>query len=236
MAKVFRKVYTVGSGDNWFTEFSINQRLMNMGEKSPRILECLQASEDDRVLLFPYCPHGDIFTYIERYKFLDEALILKWIKQMVEAVYYLHEVCHIAHMDLSLENFLVTDELDLKLCDFAQSHSTHETLVLGSSVGKSGYNARELYDASTIEDTKACDMWSLGICIFNLFFRFTLWTSVRDKRFALFMKDNELFWQRNEEYLPQRLYTPLIMNWVKRLICLDPSKRMTISEWQKEIK
>jgi serine/threonine protein kinase len=56
----------------------------------------------------------------------------------------LHEKAEICHLDLKLENILIDDNFDLKICDFGFSQS-HTQLVV-SNKGTDGYKAPEIYN------------------------------------------------------------------------------------------
>ena len=46
--------------------------------------------------------------------------MLKWFAQLLSALAYLSS-CHIAHCDLKLKNILLSNNDDLKLCDFGSA-------------------------------------------------------------------------------------------------------------------
>lgn len=234
VTKVFRRDTAIGSGDNWHTELTMNRHIM-ASEPSPYLLMCSQAVEEDKVMVFPYCHHGDIISYMQCGR-ASWKLKKKWMHQMVDAVFHLHEVLGMAHMDLSLENFMVTKDVDLKLGDFAQAYRTHTPLLVRNVVGKKCYSARELVEHTIVEDTKACDMWSLGICIFSMFFNCFLWTSCKDRHFLWFVKDPEGFWAFYGQYIKDTKRTRFIISLVKKLLYLDPAKRLSIVGLQNELK
>jgi serine/threonine protein kinase len=58
----------------------------------------------------------------------------------------------VAHLDLKLENVLLTEEFRIKLCDLGFSQSTEDRVF--QSVGTDGYKAPEIYKFAegTFED------------------------------------------------------------------------------------
>ncbi len=241
VAKIFHELRKAESGDTWMVEMLMNLKIMNFGGTlSPFILKCESIHEEERVIVFPYCHQIDIIHYMERNR-CSEELLLKWVDQMIDAVYCLHEHLEIAHMDLSLENFMLTQDLEIRLGDFAQACHANSVLTITGSIGKKSYGAYEIFARDTVYNPKTCDMWSLGICIFAMFFNCLLWFSHRDSRFIGFIHNQGQFWEKLEEAIKQvkgeqqDVITFKILKLVKRLVVLNPDERMTIKELKQEM-
>ncbi|KAJ5783774.1 uncharacterized protein N7518_009451 [Penicillium psychrosexuale] len=85
--------------------------------KNPNILDCVDITEQG--LHFPYYRFGDLRTYLRDNK-PSEDIRQKWIKNAIDAITFIHS--HgVVHCDISPRNFLVADDLSIKLCDFAGS-------------------------------------------------------------------------------------------------------------------
>ena len=83
------------------------------------ILQCLQIT--DAGIRFPFLPHGNLRGFCQSNCIPDEAETKdKWIKSAVTAIAHTHSF-GIIHADISPRNFLVTDDLTIKLCDFGGS-------------------------------------------------------------------------------------------------------------------
>ncbi|RAH65219.1 kinase-like protein [Aspergillus aculeatinus CBS 121060] len=81
------------------------------------ILQGLQIS--DIGIRLPYMQHGNIRAFCQTRCVTDQTKD-QWIKAAIAAIAHLHS--HgVIHADLSPRNFLVTDHLALKLCDFGGS-------------------------------------------------------------------------------------------------------------------
>lgn len=87
--------------------------------KNPNILECLAITE--RGLQFPYHRLGNLREYMrENGQGVSADVRDKWIKAAIDAIALIHE--HgVVHADISPRNFLVAEDLSIKLCDFAGS-------------------------------------------------------------------------------------------------------------------
>lgn len=85
--------------------------------KNSNILDCLKIS--DCGLYFPYHQLGDLRTYLSDHQ-VSQDTRGRWIKNAIDAIAFVHS--HgVVHADIGPRNFLVADDLSLKLCDFAGS-------------------------------------------------------------------------------------------------------------------
>jgi len=91
----------------------------------PNIIRLYETYEDDEniYLVLEMCTGGELFDQIVSSGFFTEREAAKAVKQMLNAIYYLHNH-HICHRDLKPENFLLSTSsidssaADLKLIDF----------------------------------------------------------------------------------------------------------------------
>lgn len=133
------------------------------GVRHSSIVELLDVmyTTDKLYLVFEYL-ELDLKRYMDNTKYpLDEELIKNYMKQLLDAMAYLH--CHrILHRDLKPQNLLVDKEGHIKLADFGLSRSfslptktyTHEVVTMW-------YRAPELLLGEKMYCT-GVDVWSLG--------------------------------------------------------------------------
>ena len=146
----------------------------------PNIITFHDIFEDslNMYIVMQLCTGGELFERIERkgtYKENDARIV---IKQMLEAIAYLHDK-GIAHCDLKPENFLfLEDDQDKKvnnpksnqllLIDFGLSkHMTNRREYLTRFCGTSYYVAPEVINGKY---NRCSDLWSVGVIIFILFY------------------------------------------------------------------
>ena len=122
-------------------------------------------------------------------QYLDEILVLKILKELLECLNFLHNKCHIIHRDIKPDNIILVNDNNIKLIDFGLSaylekdNINEETSFLVSRKSLKGcvqFTAPEiLYCVSKIpsknkgnsEENKysySIDIFSLGFTIFNL--------------------------------------------------------------------
>eukprot|EP01084_Bolivina_argentea_P289233 496623_1 len=109
-------------------------------------------------------------------------------KQMIECIEYIHSQ-NVCHFDISLENMVIndveieideqtngipkitflTDELQIKLCDFGLSQLfTRQECKSCRYVGKLCYESPEVIRKKKGFDPKANDLWCIGICLWSM--------------------------------------------------------------------
>ncbi|CBY33854.1 unnamed protein product [Oikopleura dioica] len=116
-----------------------------------------------------FCNGGDLEHFIVRRRDVNEkissCLVIKWMKQMTEAIKYMH-TSHppILHRDLKSRNVFISFQ-DVKIGDLGVSRVLHESFAK-SFLGTPYYMAPEMIKDAKY-DTKA-DIWSLGCIVFEL--------------------------------------------------------------------
>eukprot|EP00483_Globobulimina_turgida_P004884 UN04893 len=126
-------------------------------------------------------------------------------KQMIECIHYIHSK-NVCHCDISLENFLVndvqveveqigdtekitvvTDNLQIKLCDFGLAKLFTKTKALSDRfVGKANYKSPEVVGEKKRFDAKKNDVWCVGVCLFMMIAGIKPW-NIADKSDNAFM-------------------------------------------------
>lgn len=169
-------------------------------------------------------------------------------KQMVQFVEWMHSKMAICHLDISLENllisnvFVMTDKtsgsqriylshnFQLKFCDFGLATAFNGTdFRCAKYVGKTGYKAPKVYGKKQIFDARAADTWSLGVVLFMMSIGAPPFARPCNKEcaFALIMagRMDELLasWQRLQ-YL-----TPEMYDLLKRIFQPE-EKRITLKQ------
>lgn len=128
-----------------------------------------------RLRLFLDRAQSDLFTYLQHWKHnLSEVTIRHIMLQVIQALEYLHVEKKMSHMDLSLENILIMDDLKSKepwvtVSDFGATipHEKDARFQIDHMPGKARYAAPELWKYRA-PDTHALDIFALGVCMFAM--------------------------------------------------------------------
>ena len=100
---------------------------------------------------------------------IDENIAREIIKQILNALSYLHYSCDICHRDIKPENIMFTEKDNkstIKLLDFGLSIDSFESKFKLLNCGTITYMAPE--QISSKRYTKSVDIWSVGIILYRL--------------------------------------------------------------------
>ncbi|XP_062387920.1 serine/threonine-protein kinase LMTK1 [Sardina pilchardus] len=149
----------------------------------PALLQCLaQCSEvTPYLLVMEFCPLGDVKGYLRSCRASDtvtpDPLILQRMAcEIASGLLHLHKQNFI-HSDLALRNCLLTSEMTVKIGDYGLSHSRYrdDYFVTADQIWVPlRWIAPELIDEVhgnllVVDQTKASNVWSLGVTIWELF-------------------------------------------------------------------
>ncbi|XP_026554871.1 calcium/calmodulin-dependent protein kinase type IV-like [Pseudonaja textilis] len=170
---------------------------------------------------------GELFDRIVERGFYSERDAAHVVKQILEAVSYLHSN-GVAHRDLKPENLLYADlssDAPLKIGDFGLSKIVDEQDTMKTVCGTPGYCAPEILHGSPYGPE--VDMWSVGVITYILLCGF-----------------EPFFDPRGDQYMYSRILNcdyEFVSPWwdevslnakdlVQKLIVLDPQKRLTVHQ------
>ncbi|KAG2836200.1 hypothetical protein PC129_g3186 [Phytophthora cactorum] len=167
-------------------------------------------------------PHPNIVQYLD--DFIEDALAV--VKQIATGVAYLHSHS-IAHRDLSLENMMLSRGI-CKIGDFGLSTRTDQPCF--GRVGKAYYMAPEVVLSRDVYDSKAADVWSLGIILFILVTGSPLvpLAANEDAAFRAFRKVG--LREVLEAWHMDELLARSAMELLDGMLQCDPTKRLTIEQ------
>lgn len=164
--KIILKKNVKGNDQMVYDELDMLQRL-----RHPHIVRFVDwfESRDKYYIITQLATGGELFDRIcEKGKFTEKDAS-QTIKQVLEAVDYLHQN-DVVHRDLKPENLLYlarTDDSDLVLADFGiAKHLDSPDGVLKTMAGSFGYAAPEVMLKRG--HSKPVDMWSLGVITYTL--------------------------------------------------------------------
>lgn len=206
------------------TEIGVLLRLSH-----PNIIKLKEIFETstDIVLILELVTGGELFDRIVERGYYSERDAACVVQQILEAVSYLHGN-GVVHRDLKPENLLYADMSPnslLKIADFGLSKIIDDQVTMKTVCGTPGYCAPEILQGSPYGPE--VDMWSVGVIAYILLCGF-----------------EPFFDLRGDQYMYSRILTcdyEFISPWwdeislnakdlVKKLIVLDPQKRLTVPQ------
>eukprot|EP00048_Salpingoeca_helianthica_P018172 m.241110 g.241110 ORF g.241110 m.241110 type:complete len:381 (-) comp23989_c0_seq1:27-1169(-) len=133
--------------------------------RHPNVLRLFGYFHDDtRVyLILEYAPKGELFKELKRVGHFDEHRAAHLVKQMAEALQYLHGKS-VIHRDIKPENLLLGADGILKIADFGWSvhaPSSRRTTLCGTL----DYLPPEMIEGR--EHDEKVDLWSLGVLCYE---------------------------------------------------------------------
>ncbi|ORZ21572.1 kinase-like domain-containing protein, partial [Absidia repens] len=165
----------------------------------PNVVRIQKVLETDfaTYIVCDYCANGTLLERLLSQPTMVNQEKKRLFSQLCNVVDHLHRHCNVVHKDIKLDNILLDDDMNIKLCDFGlavfQRHSvapTHLAQVArpGSPLasppsssssfidtttedvgGSLAYCAPEQIKATRVLSCPKTDVWSIGVVLFGMF-------------------------------------------------------------------
>eukprot|EP01084_Bolivina_argentea_P040328 74538_1 len=166
--------------------------------------------------------------------------------QMIECIEWLHNTMHYCHLDISLENILISHHVSfdgdtqtlnkcyIKFIDFglAQQFDAQKNPQFLSKkyVGKTHYKSPKVYAKKEEFAANKADVWSLGVCLFMMIIGAPPYNKPHNKdpgfRFIKQKKITKLLYSWNRI----KYVTPNLFDLMERMLTVDEEQRISIDE------
>ncbi|KAH3759185.1 Cytokinesis protein sepH [Pelomyxa schiedti] len=158
--KKFKKLYVESNQADIQHEVDLMKTLDH-----PNIIHVIGMCQLDRhvYLFLEYAENGTLLNFVEEFRKLPENIAAIFIKQVVLALKYLHEM-GVVHRDIKASNCLVQHGT-VKVADFGISRALQDQKDNLAAAGSPYWMAPEVIQGSS---TAASDIWSLGITTIEL--------------------------------------------------------------------
>lgn len=197
-------------------------------EKSdhPNIIKGNNHFEDDDYIYISldYAEKGDLRNKLQKApgKILSEKQVKPYIKQLVEALDYLHSQ-EIVHRDIKTENCQICADDTIKLIDFGTSNDIGDRFT---KVGTEIYMPPEI--VKNLKQTDKVDIWCLGILLYELLCGKTPFEAKNGETLSTNIKEKSVEFDQKYGIVPQT------KAFIKKLLSKNPEYRPTAKEMMKD--
>ena len=164
-----KKLETPHSNEAYFNEYKFNNSL-----NYKYICKCYSTFKDTQNAYFilEYQPNKTLSDLISNRYTLTEIEVKHYCYELLLALEYLHSR-NIIHRDIKLSNVLLSEKMEVKLCDFGlaiENRGDNNKTICGTP----NYIAPEILNhKNTFNYSFETDIWSFGIIVYTLFFHKT---------------------------------------------------------------
>ena len=207
-----------------FDRFEQEVRIMQT-LNHPNIVKIEEIVYEEKLIfvVMEYCTRGDLFSYIIKNGALTDYVVKKLLRQLVDAIKYLHER-HLAHRDIKPENILINNAGNAKLGDFGLCHITSPTKLLTTPCGSPLYAPPEIVSGTPYDGLKA-DMWSLGVVLFTMCTGSLPWAQSNQRKLLQQIQD--------ADYVIPLSVAPVFRELIEKLMEPNPNLRPTAEQVSK---
>jgi serine/threonine protein kinase len=206
-----------------------HQYIIKLVEAFPSTVD----GDDLLCMVMEYASGGDMLDKIikcdERKKKMSFSRIRKYSLMMAKGVSFLHSR-GIVHLDLSLENMLLTPQDEIRICDFGQAQEQRLFRAFSPRRGKVAYMAPEVFKYHSFDGCKA-DVWSLGVIFWSILSNGSLYDKpvTSDPHFAYVAQGKsglkKLFEGSEISDIPDTC-----LDLLSHMLAISPSSRYTIEQ------
>ncbi|PSN69290.1 kinase-like protein [Corynespora cassiicola Philippines] len=172
-------------------------------------------------LILEFAGKGELYKHLRREQRFPEWKAAQYIAQMAAALKYLHRK-HVMHRDIKPENILVGIHGEIKISDFGWSvHAPNNRR--NTMCGTLDYLPPEMLRGGGKDNfySEKVDLWSLGVLTYEFL--------VGEAPF----EDTQVMTQRKiarGEYTVPNFVSPEAKDLIKKLLVLDPEKRIALED------
>lgn len=181
-----------------------------------------------------YCSEGDLESLIEQIGPFPEKLARTYFHQIISAVEYLHS-SNICHLDIKPDNFILDENMCLKLADFGAAARFSISDEFKVRLGTDSYLAPETFLDQSYNG-KNVDLFACGVVLFIMVvghYPFgkahpddKLYKLICDKKYSTFWNVHQELTSKTTKKLFSQEFKDLSISTLKR----SPTERLSLEE------
>ena len=215
-----KKLDNPQSNEAYHNEYKFNNSL-----DYKYICKCFSTFKDNENAYFilEYQPNKTLSDLIQNRHSLTEIEVKHYCYELLLALEYLHSR-NIIHRDIKLSNVLLSDKMEVKLCDFglAIENNTNNSKTI---CGTPNYIAPEILNLKNNTNySYEIDIWSFGVILYSLFYHKTPFEDPAKGRTRRNIENINYTFPENKNI------TESAKNLIRKIFIRDPSLRPTIKE------
>ncbi|KAJ3159194.1 hypothetical protein HK101_001117, partial [Irineochytrium annulatum] len=191
----------------------------------PNVMQLHDVYETDKelFLILEHVEGGELFDYLVKRGRLVEHEALNFFQQIIYGVDFCHRhlICLSCHRDLKPENLLLDRDLNVKIADFGMASLQVTGKMLETSCGSPHYASPEIIKGIRYDGPSA-DTWSCGVILYALLTGNLPFDDENIRRLLSKVKSGMYF-------IPDHI-CPGARDLIKRMLVVDPTKRITLRE------
>ncbi|CAK69437.1 unnamed protein product (macronuclear) [Paramecium tetraurelia] len=197
----------------------------------PNIIKIIDSNVEKKFIITELLNDMDLFDIIAKdQKPLNLNSMKHFSQKLASVVQYLHSIS-VAHRDIKLENILIDEDFNLKLCDFGFAEIM-DTNFVQKCQGTLEYLAPEIKEIGLInaKELAKTDVFSLGVCIFILAFAHPPYkVNVKSCPYWNLLQSGQ--WQTYWQIMDRRnKYDQSFYSLMQGMLEFNPQNRFTIEE------
>ena len=213
--------------DSFFiSEKIINEiKIMKKLNSNKNIIKLLEVFETKKkvFLVMEYSNKGNLLNFIKKKKNLSLKKIKKIFYQISKALFFIHKN-QIIHRDIKLDNILIDQFGDPKICDFGISKILLINELINEKCGTPAYLAPEIIEEKENRGYKA-DIWSLGILLFFMINRKMPFEASNFENLKIEMEKKKFFFG-NLDFE--------VRNFLEKILVFEPEQRLCVEQVLKD--
>ena len=181
-------------------------------------------------IIMELATEGDLYDHFKILGPVSEETARTYFEHLISAIECIHNA-GFAHMDLRLENLLLTEDLSLKIADFSytaafSSKTLSETRANFNKI--TNYSAPELI-YNQCANVQQAEVFSCGVILFTMVMGYPPFNQAQDNYYRL-IKNRQFtaFWKQHERN--GRVCSKEFKDLINGMLAEDVSERLTLSE------